>query len=126
MFSNLDSQGSSAFCWAEVILRLAELSFANVSGILRPHAVARRCVTTHAVVDVVSVIRTQQVELLPSEKFEHCTAPKEKLITTHGHVTRLTPESAAHRKRNKKKHNAGDLTKANGKIETETSGAELF
>ena len=31
-------------------------------------------VSTHAVVDVVSVVGSQQVELLPSKEFKHCAA----------------------------------------------------
>ena len=36
---------------------------------------ARAYISTHAVVDVVRVVRAQQVELLPSEKFKHRADP---------------------------------------------------
>ena len=60
------------------VLGLAIAAIADMPIVLRPHGVARRCVSTHAVVDVISVVSAEQVERLPSQEFEHC-APFEQL-----------------------------------------------
>ena len=62
------------------VLGLAIAAIADMPIVLRPHGVARRCVSTHAVVDVISVVSAEQVERLPSQEFEHCAPSKSSTL----------------------------------------------